>query len=97
MSRKEMKDWIVLWLAVGLMILLMVLTLGDFWLSLESGRPANKDIVSLLSMAITGVIGVVAGYISGKNAADEAKNKAKEVESQNKAVQDALNTPTPQK
>lgn len=97
MSRQEMKDWIVLWLALGLMLLLMVLTLGDFWLSLETGRPANKDIVSLLSMAITGVIGVVAGYISGKNASDEAKNKAKEVEAQNKAVQDALNSPAPSK
>lgn len=92
-----MKDWIVLWLAVGLMILLFVITLGDFWLSMQSGRPANKDIINLLSMAITGIVGIVAGFISGKNAADEAKNKAKEVEANNKAVQDALNTPTPNK
>jgi hypothetical protein len=97
MSKQEMKDYIVLFLALGLMILLFIITLGDFWLSMETGRAANKDIINLLSMAITGIVGIVAGFISGKNAADEAKNKAKEVETQNKAVQDALNTPTPSK
>jgi len=97
MSRKEMKDWIVLFLAVGLMVLLFIITVGDFWISMETGRQANKDIINLLSMAITGIVGIVAGFISGKNAADEAANKAKEVEHQNKAVQVALNTPVPSK
>ena len=73
MSRNEMKDWIVMMLSIGLIILLFVITLGDFYNAIQTNRPPDKDVINLLSMAITGIVGIVAGFISGKNAADQAK------------------------
>ena len=77
MSRNEMKDWIVMMLSIGLIILLFVITLGDFYNAIQTNRPADKDVIKLLSMAITGIVGIVAGFISGKNAADQAKEAQK--------------------
>ena len=73
MSRNEMKDYIVMILALGTIILLFVITLGDFWIAMSENREPSKDVINLLSMAITGIVGIVAGFISGKNAADQAK------------------------
>ena len=73
MSRNEMKDWIVMALAFGTIVLLFVITLGDFWVAMQEHREPSKDVINLLSMAITGIVGIIAGFISGKNAADQAK------------------------
>lgn len=73
MTRNEMKDYIVMILALGTIILLFVITLGDFWIAMAENREPSKDVINLLSMAITGIVGIVAGFISGKNAADQAK------------------------
>ena len=56
MSRNEMKDWIVMMLAIGLIILLFVITLGDFYNAIQTNRPPDKDFITLLSMAITGIV-----------------------------------------
>jgi len=76
MSRNEMKDWIVMMLAGGTIVLLFVITLGDFYNAVQTNRPPDKDVINLLSMAITGIVGIIAGFISGKNAADQAKQQA---------------------
>ena len=76
MSRNEMKDWIVMMLAGGTIVLLFVITLGDFYNAIQTNRPPDKDVINLLSMAITGIVGIIAGFISGKNAADQAKQQA---------------------
>ena len=73
MSRNEMKDWIVMSLAFGTILLLFVITIGDFYNAVQTNRPPDKDVINLLSMAITGIVGIIAGFISGKNAADQAK------------------------
>ena len=73
MSRNEMKDWIVMSLSFGTMFLLFVITIGDFYVALQDNRPPSKDVINLLSMAVTGIVGIIAGFISGKNAADQAK------------------------
>ena len=73
MSRNEMKDWIVMSLAFGTILLLFIITLGDFWIAMQEHREPSKDVINLLSMAITGIVGIIAGFISGKNAADQAK------------------------
>ena len=76
MSRNEMKDWIVMSLAFGTILLLFIITLGDFWIAMQEHREPSKDVINLLSMAITGIVGIIAGFISGKNAADKAKQAA---------------------
>ena len=73
MSRSEIKDWIVMSLSFGTILLLFVITLGDFYVAMENSREISKDVINLLSMSITGIVGIIAGFISGKNAADQAK------------------------
>ena len=76
MSRNEIKDWIVMSLAFGTILLLFVITLGDFYVAMENSREISKDVINLLSMSITGIVGIIAGFISGKNAADQAKQQS---------------------
>ena len=76
MSRSEIKDWIVMSLSFGTILLLFVITLGDFYVAMENSREVSKDVINLLSMSITGIVGIIAGFISGKNAADQAKQQS---------------------
>jgi len=61
-----MKNIIVLILAGGLVLLLLVIVVGDFYISLVENKPPDESVINLLQMSVTGVIGVVAGHISGK-------------------------------
>ena len=63
---KTVKDWTCLILSGGLMLLLMTIVIGDFYVALQEHRPIDESVVNLLQMAVTGVIGIVAGYLSGK-------------------------------
>ena len=49
------------------MVLLVVIVVGDFYVALHENRPVDESVVNLLQMAVTGVIGIVAGYLSGKS------------------------------
>jgi len=53
-------------MASGLMALLGLIVVDEFQAAAETGGELNSDIIELLQMAITGVIGIVAGYVSGK-------------------------------
>jgi|TARA_B100001971_G_scaffold174530_1_gene167868 hypothetical protein len=57
-------------LAAGLIVLLVVIVVGDFYVALHENRPVDESIINLLQMAVTGVIGIVAGYLSGKAKSD---------------------------
>ena len=63
---KTVKDWTCLILTAGLMSLLMVIVLGNFYVALQEHRPVDESVINLLQMAVTGVIGIIAGYLSGK-------------------------------
>ena len=63
---KTVKDWTCLILTSGLMLLLMVIVVGDFYVALKEHRPVDESVINLLQMAVTGVIGILAGYLSGK-------------------------------
>ena len=54
-------------LAGGLIVLLVVIVVGDFYVALHENRPVDESVINLLQMAVTGVIGIVAGYLSGKS------------------------------
>ena len=60
------KDWTCLILSGGLMLLLIIIVIGDFYVALHENRPVDESVINLLQMAVTGVIGIVAGYLSGK-------------------------------
>ena len=62
---KNIKDITCISLSVGLMILLMIIVVGDFYVSLKEHRPVDESVINLLQMAVTGIIGIVAGYLSG--------------------------------
>ena len=57
-------------LAAGLIALVVVIVVGDFYVALHENRPVDESVINLLQMAVTGVIGIVAGYLSGKAKSD---------------------------
>ena len=60
------KDRMVFTMVGGVMTLLTIIVLGDFWVSLQEKRPID-DIIQLLQMSITGLIGIVGGYFGSRN------------------------------
>lgn len=58
------RDKIIMILVGGLVGLLFVITLGDFYVSVREHKPVDEGIINLLKMSITGIIGIVAGYMS---------------------------------
>ena len=57
---------VVLVMSGGLMCLLGLIVVDEFRLASETNTGVDSNIVELLQMSITGVIGIVAGYVSGK-------------------------------
>ena len=64
---KHIKDIVVLLITAGVLILLAVIIVGDYWVALEENRPVDESIITLMKMSVTGLIGVIGGYIGGKN------------------------------
>ena len=58
---------IVLVFAVGLMAILGLIVVDEFMMANEHGGELDSNIIELLQMSITGIIGLVAGYVGGKN------------------------------
>jgi hypothetical protein len=54
-------------LAGGLVGILAFLVIADFAVAIIEKRPPDSGVIGLLKMAITGVVGIIAGYIAGKN------------------------------
>lgn len=65
MSR--IKDIVVLVMALGLMGLLALIVVDEFMMANAHGGALDNSVIELLQMSITGVIGIVAGYVSGKS------------------------------
>ena len=65
MSR--IKDIVVLVMALGLMGLLALIVVDEFMMANANGGTLDNSVIELLQMSITGVIGIVAGYVSGKS------------------------------
>ena len=62
---KNYRDLIVLLITAGVLILLAVIIVGDYWVALEENRPVDESIITLMKMSVTGLIGVIGGYIGG--------------------------------
>lgn len=60
------KDKVVITLTGGLVFLLVFIVIADFSTALRTGRAPDEGVIELLKMAITGVVGIIAGYLAGK-------------------------------
>jgi len=59
----KIKGLIVLIMAVGLMSLLGLIVVDEFMVAAEHDAELDQNIVELLQMSITGIIGLVAGFV----------------------------------
>ena len=59
----DIKDIIVLVMALGLMSLLGLIVVDEFMTASALDQGIDQSIVELLQMSITGIIGIVAGYL----------------------------------
>jgi hypothetical protein len=61
----DIKGAIVFVMAIGLMALLGIIVVDEFMTANALGKELDQKIVELLQMSITGIIGIVAGYLGG--------------------------------
>ena len=61
------KPLTVMILATSLMALLGLIVYDEFMMANAHGGELDSSVVELLQMAITGVVGIVAGYLSGSS------------------------------
>ena len=63
---KNLKDLIIVALVIGVLSLLGVIIVGDYYVALQENRPVDESVITLMKMALTGLIGIIAGYIGSK-------------------------------
>lgn len=68
-------DYIVGIMALGIMILLLVIILGDYMVAMRTSRVLDPEIITLLKMSITGLIGIIGGYLGGKQSTKDNKDE----------------------
>ena len=59
-----MKSITVLILSVGLMSLLGLIVVDEFMMANAHGGVLDANVIELLQMSITGVVGIVAGFLA---------------------------------
>ena len=62
-----MKAKMVMILVIGLVCLLGIIVIGDFYIAIRENKSPDESVISLLQHAIVGFIGVISGYIAGKD------------------------------
>ena len=62
---KNYRDILVLLITVGILLLLAIIIVGDYYVAIEENRPVDESVITVLKMSITGLVGVVGGYIGG--------------------------------
>ena len=63
---KNLKDLVVILLVSGVLTLLGIIIVGDYYVALQENRPVDESVITLMKMALTGLIGIIAGYIGSK-------------------------------
>jgi hypothetical protein len=51
---------------IGVLTLLGVIIIGDYYVALKENRPVDESVITLMKMALTGLIGIIAGYVGSK-------------------------------
>jgi hypothetical protein len=62
---KNFKDIVILLITSGVLILLGIIIIGDYWVAVKENRAIDDSIIVLMKMSVTGLIGVIGGYIGG--------------------------------
>ena len=62
---KNYKDIVILLITIGVLTLLGIIIIGDYWVAVKEDRPIDDSIIVLMKMSVTGLIGVIGGYIGG--------------------------------
>jgi uncharacterized membrane protein len=60
------KEKTIMIITIGLFILLGIIVIGDFYISLQENKGPDQSVVELLQMSITGMVGIIAAYVSGE-------------------------------
>ena len=68
-------DYIVGILSLGIMLLLLVIILGDYMVAMRTERVLDPEIITLMKMSITGLIGTIGGYLGGKQSTKDVKDE----------------------
>lgn len=63
---KNLKDLVIILLTGGVLALLGVIIIGDYYVALAENRPIDEEVITLMKMALTGLIGIIAGYMGSK-------------------------------
>ena len=63
---KNLKDLVIVLLTSWVLVLLGVIIIGDYYVALQENRPVDESVITLMKMSLTGMIGVIAGYIGSK-------------------------------
>lgn len=63
---KNLKDLIIVVLVAGVLSLLGLIIVGDYYVALQENRPVDESVITLMKMALTGLIGIIAGYIGSR-------------------------------
>ena len=63
---KNFKDIVILLITSGVLLLLGIIILGDYYVALQENRPVDESVITLMKMALTGLIGIIAGYMGSK-------------------------------
>ena len=64
---KNFKDVVILMITLGVLILLGIIIVGDYVVALAENRPVDESVITLMKMSVTGLIGVIGGYIGGRS------------------------------
>ena len=62
-----MRHLTVMILALGVMGLLGIIVVDEFMMASEMGGKFDEGILALLKNALVGVVGIVAGYVTGNS------------------------------
>jgi hypothetical protein len=52
---KNFKDIVIFLITTGVLILLAIIIIGDYWVALEENRPVDESIITLMKMSVTGI------------------------------------------
>ena len=63
---KNLKDLIIVVLVAGVLSLLGIIIVGDYYVALQENRPVDESVITLMKMALTGLIGIMAGYVGSR-------------------------------
>ena len=63
---QNLKDLIICVLVAGVLGLLGLIIIGDYYVALQENRPVDESVITLMKMSLTGMIGIIAGYIGSR-------------------------------